>query len=83
MRYDLRRRLEAAETRRYPSPRVAAIIRAIKTTSEEEFARQAADQTGLFDFTMLSDGELQWLIDEFELLRGDAPSRVDGELSPE
>jgi hypothetical protein len=76
MRYDLRRRLEAAETRRYPSPRVAAFVRAIKTLSDEEFARQWENRTGLFDLTMLSDAELEWLMDEFEPLLGDGPSQV-------
>jgi hypothetical protein len=69
MRYDLRRRLEAAETGRYPSTRVAAIVRAIETISDEELAWQCANPAGLFDPTTLSDDELEWLIDEFERLR--------------
>ena len=68
MRSDLRRRLEAAETRRCASPRLAAIVRALKTISDEELARQGANPTGLFDPTTLSDGELQWLVEEFERL---------------
>lgn len=71
MRSDLRCRLKAAETRRCRSPRVAAIVRAIKTISAEELARQGSNPTGLFDPVTLSDGELQWLIGELELLRGD------------
>lgn len=82
MRYDLRRRLEAAETGRCGSLRVAAIVRAIKIISQEELARQLANRTGLLDLTTLSDGELEWLIDEFKLLPGAEPSQVaeDGEL---
>ena len=52
------------------SSRVAAIVRAIKIISREQLARRLANQTGLFDLTTLSDGELQWLSDEFELLPG-------------
>jgi hypothetical protein len=60
--------LEAAETRRCASARVAAIVRAIRALSDEELARQGANPTGLFDPTTLSDSELQWLVDEFERL---------------
>lgn len=74
MRYDLRRRLEAAEMRRFPSLRVAAFLHAFKTLSDEEFAR--SNRTGLFDLTVLSDAELQWLFDEFGALLGDEPSRI-------
>jgi hypothetical protein len=45
MRYDLERRLEAAEMRRCTSPRVAAIVRAIKIISREELAQRLANQT--------------------------------------
>jgi hypothetical protein len=63
------------------SPRVAAIVRAIKIISREELARRLANQTGLFDLTTLSDGELRWLSDEFELLPGAEPSKVAEEGS--
>jgi hypothetical protein len=76
MRSDLRRRLEAAETRRCASPRVAAIVRAIRTISDEELARQGVNPKGIFDPTTLSDGELQWLNDELELLRDELGQMV-------
>jgi hypothetical protein len=76
MRSDLRRRLEAAETRRCPSVRVAALVRAIKTISAEELARQGVNPKGIFDPTTLSDGELRWLNDELELLRDELGQMV-------
>ena len=76
MRYDPKRRLEAAEMRRFPSLRVAAFLHAINTLSEEEFARLWSNRTGLFDLTMLSDAELQWLYEEFGALLGEGPGQI-------
>ena len=76
MRYDPKRRLEAAEMRRFPSLRVAAFLHAINTLSEEEFARLWSNRTGLFDLTLLSDAELEWLFDEFGALLGEGPGQI-------
>ena len=79
MRYDPKRRLEAAEMRRFPSLRVAAFLHAINTLSEEEFARLWSNRTGLFDLTLLSDADLQWLFDEFGALLGEGPGQIPDE----
>jgi len=65
--------------RRFPSLRVAAFLHAINTLSEEEFARLWSNRTGLFDLTLLSDAELQWLFDEFGALLGEGPGQIPDE----
>jgi hypothetical protein len=67
MRRDLDRLLKAAETRRFVSERVAAILRAIDAMSDQELAEQIiAEPSGIFDPRTMTDAELDWLITEFE-----------------
>jgi hypothetical protein len=71
MQRNLERRLQAVETCRYGSPRVAAFLRAFDAMSDEELTREI--ETALSDpefmhrrLRHLNDNELDLVIKEFE-----------------
>ena len=71
MQRNLERRLQAVETCRYGSPRVAAFLRAFDAMSDEELTREI--ETALSDpefmhrrLRHLSDAEVDAVIKEFD-----------------
>ena len=71
MQRNLERRLQAVETCRYGSPRVAAFLRAFDAMSDEELTREIETALSDPDFMpqrlrQLSDTELDLVIKEFD-----------------